>query len=924
MQLLTLKNLKNYNLFSIAGNIRIFSALLISDSEIKIKLKTELLHDAVVQLFNYDGRQIFLSEIIFLKEEKTVLIKGDFNLSENYFVKINDEKAPVILNPEIGGILDTNFFNGDNNFGISFSDNEIFFKLWSPPAVKVELLIFDKSLKIVEKEENFCLKNTKPGIWETSINKKYENFFYQYKITAYGKKYTALDPYAKSMAVFDADSEDKTGKAAIINLKSNAANPANFKKKYRNFDFIENENDIIIYEINVRDFTIQPGTVKPKTAGTFKGFIEKIPYLKELGITHVQLMPVNKAFTQKETDRKYTGKTAKESNYNWGYDPMNFFTPEGRYSTNPYNPAARIYEFKEMIQALHDAGIGVILDVVFNHTYTANTFENVAPGCYYRLNDNFTISGHTGAGASLESRRKQVRKFIIDALIFWVEEYHIDGFRFDLMSFFDKETMMQIRCEAGKTYNPNNPNELILHGEAWNFTDLEENAFVKTDYDSLNIGIFNDTFRDAVAGNGKKHGFIHGNQYETSRLVSAITGAVKTYDSDCMPYNKDIFFSHYNLFAAQPSDCLNFMSIHDGLTLWDKINLTVKDTSKKERLRLMKFAYAILFTSQGKIILHGGDEILRTKPLADFDKEKHRALTSDFIDKEEGSVFFHENSYCSPDYTNMIRRDRLTNEYSELANELLTYVKGLIKMRRYFSVFRFNTAEEINKNIDFIDENCEKKLNIHSFKSYKLQKLILKFINGKAGETLCLTGEIHKKEANPEDNPYILKFNEYGKAEIEFTKDNIHDFDLQKWDYTRNLNFKLVKTPGKWDFNPEHYSGFGHNSVSPESINEKFEAIIDLSRKDFKNIKTDNFTDKNYIAYKIKNSGKEFIIIHNAQNEDLNLQIKEIENPEDWSIILDNKTTGTEPVQNSEIVIKKNKIIVPEKSSSVILKINCF
>ena len=273
------------------------------------------------------------------------------------------------------------------------------------------------------------------------------------------------------------------------------------------------------------------------------------------------------------------------------------------------------------------------------------------------------------------------------------------------MSFIDKETLRQIRTEVGKVYNPENPDELILHGEAWNFTDLKKGAFTKTDFKSLDIGIFNDTFRDALVGNGHTHGFIHGNTGEISRLASAIISGIKTYDADCVPFKKDVFFNPYNLFAEQPGDCLNFMSVHDGLTLWDKINLTVKNPDKKERLRLMKFAYAILFTSQGKIILHAGDEILRTKPLADFDKEKHRALTSEFIDEEEGATYFHENSYQSPDFTNMFRWDRLTNEYAEFSGELLDYIKGLIKMRRKFSEFRLNTAKDINHHIELIDKN---------------------------------------------------------------------------------------------------------------------------------------------------------------------------------------------------------------------------
>jgi len=916
MQLLTLQNLNNYNLFSDKNNSLIYTALFISESEIEIRLKNNLPKKSLVQLFNRHKKATVVSEIIRSTETKTILLKGNFSLFENYFVKINDEKAPVILNPEIGGILDTFFYSPDDDFGITFRKNKIKFKLWSPPAVKVELLLYDKNQNPVKPQKRIFLKNTKPGIWQEEIPRKYENFFYQYKITAYGKTYTALDPYAKSMAVFSPYGEDKTGKGAIINLKSLETNPPGFKRTYRNFDFIKNETDIIIYELNVRDFTIQPGTVNENIAGTFKGFIEKIPYLKELGITHVQLMPVNKAFTQIETDRKYTGKSAKESNYNWGYDPLNYFTPEGRYSTNPHDPAVRILELKKMIQALHRAGIGVILDVVFNHTYTADTFENIAPGCYYRLKNDYTISGHTGAGASLESRRKQVRKFIIDALKFWIKEYHIDGFRFDLMSFLDKETMRQIRKEAGKAYNPEKPDELILNGEAWNFTDLGSEAFTKTNFDSLNFGIFNDTFRDALAGNGHSHGFIQGNAHETSRLASAIISGIKTYDTDCLPFKKDVFFNPYNLFAGQPGDCLNFMSVHDGLTLWDKINLTV-NAEAKERMRLMKFAYAILFTSQGKIILHGGDEILRSKPLADFDKEKHRALTSEFTDEEEGIKYFHENSYQSPDFTNMFRWDRLTNEYAELSNELLEYVKGLIKLRRHISAFYFRTAEDINNNIRFLNPDCSDNFEIHSFKSHKLKKLTLKFINGIPGETFFLTGEIHKNKANPTENPYILRFDKNGTAELTFTKKEVESFDTEKWDNTVNLNFKLVRTPGKWNFPEQFYTEFGHNSISPEVLNKNFEAIIDLAQKDYKNIKSDKNYPENFTAFEI---GKNIIVVYNTNTETLNLKINKLKIPEEWEIIADNKKAGIEKINDSDVKTAIGQISVPRKSTAVIIK----
>jgi len=933
MQQLILNKLKDYNLFSDKNNKLILRTLLVSESEIKVYLKKHFKKDTSIQLYNRQKKQVENIFSSFSKDRTEIIISGNFQLNTNYTLKINKEEAQVILSPEINRIIDTEFYSTDDDFGVYIKNNKAYFKLWSPPAVKVELLLFDKNQNKITISKSGFFKNTKLGIWEYCLKpediklKTINGLFYQYKIFAYGKENIALDPYAKSMAIFDSNSEDKIGKGAIIDLNSKPANPHDFKKTYRNFKFIENETDIIAYELNVRDFTIQPGTVNEKIAGTFKGLTEKIDYLKEFGITHIQLMPVNKAYTQNEHNRTYTGKSASESNYNWGYDPMNYFTLEGRYSTNPQNPYTRVYEFKEMVQALHNAGIGVILDVVFNHTYSANTFESIAPGCYYRLNDDYTISGHTGAGPTIESRRKQVRKFIIDVLKFYVLEYHIDGFRFDLMSFEDKETMRQIRNEVGLVYNPENKNELILQGEAWNFTDLKKDAFIKTDFESLNIGVFNDTFRDALAGNGHHTGFIQGNTEESSRLASAIVGGINTYDSGNLPFNKDVFFNFYNLFAKEPADCLNFFSVHDGLTLWDKINLTIKDESKKERLRLMKLAYAILLTSQGKIILHGGDEILRTKPLADFDNEKHRALSSEKTDFEENTRFFHENSYCSNDYTNMFRWDRLTNEYSEFANELLEYVKGLIKMRRSISAFRFNHIEQINHNIHFLTADNNSENVIHSFKSYKLKQLKLKFKNGIPNEKYYLTGEIHKSNANPINNNYSLEFDKTGNAEINFNKKDIKNFDLQKWDNSQNLNFKLIKTAGNWDFIDYAYSQFGHNTISPESINDNFEVEIDLGLKDFKNVKTSHFTCKNYIAYTIEEKKesetqspdkKQLIVIHNASSDTLQLNINELCEPNNRIIIADNKYAGTDALNNSEVKISYKKISVPRKSSVVI------
>ncbi len=937
MQQLTLNKLKYYNLFSDKINKLILRALFISKSKIKIFLKTGLLQNASIQLYNHHKEQITNFDIISSDVQNIITLKGTFEPDANYILKINNEQAHVILNPEVNGILDTYYYSDSIDFGVSLKNNSADFKLWSPPAVRIELLLFDRNQNKIIISKPFLFNNIKPGIWEYNLNPKdiglktLEGIYYQYKISAYCKEKIALDPYAVSMAVFDSASDDKIGKGAIINIKSNKANPLGFKRVYSNYKFIANDLDIIVYEINIRDFTIQPSTVDEKVAGTFKGLIQKINYLKELGITHVQLMPVNKAYTQNELDRTYTGKSAKESNYNWGYDPMNYFTLEGRYSTNPENPYTRIYEFKEMVQALHNAGIGVILDVVFNHTYIADTFENIAPGCYYRLTDDYRISGHTGAGASIESRRKQIRKFIIDVLKFYVKEYHIDGFRFDLMSFTDKETIRRIRKEVGLTYNPNNENELILQGEAWNFTDLKKDAVIKTDFESLNIGIFNDSSRDSVAGNGHYPGFVQGNIQESSRLVSAIIGGIDTYDSECLPFNKDVFFDSYNLFAKEPGDCLNFLSVHDGLTLWDKINLSVKDASKKERLQLMKFAYSILMTSQGKIILHSGDEILRTKPLADYDKERHRALTSDNIDTESDSKYFHGNSYCSNDYTNMFRWDRLSNDYSEFAKELFDYCKGLILMRRSIPSFRYSKSESVIKGLKFISFNSQNSHSyFHTFKNLNIKKLTIKFKNGKPNEKLFLIGEVHKNSDNPLNNNYYVNFNDIGIAEITFSREQINNFDLNKWDKSRNLNIKLVKTTKEWNYPEKSYTTFGYNSISPESINEHFETEIDLNIRDFKIINTNNQSISNNIAYTLNNTiekdisenftkvdFKQIVVIHNPDENKVKAVFKNL-NLKKYFVIADGNKAGITKLTETEVIIEDNYVLVPRKSTAVI------
>lgn len=926
----THKKLPFYNLFSDSDTI-IKSAVIVSKSQIELSLKKEVYKDEItLKSYNYQNKHIDGNydsenvdfELVYLSDYKYILL-GQFDFSKNYFIKHEHTKANVIIDTKPGGILDKYFAVADDEqFGSYIQDGKTDFKVWSPPAGVVELVFYDENLARIKKNKAYLLERKKNGVWQISLpdaefrDYDVEKIYYRYEIISYGKKRIALDPYSKSMAAFSPDDEDKIGFSAIVSYAKKTDEYSGHKKN------VENVNPVI-YEINVRDFTIQKESYTGKFAGTFSGFAEKIDYLQNLGITHVQLMPIQQCYTTNDTDRNYTGKTAKKSNYNWGYDPMNYFTLNGRYSLNPENPISRINEFKQLVNKLHQAGIGVIIDVVFNHTYAAETFENIAPGCYYRYINNYEISGITGAGATLETRHKTVRKFIIDTLKYYVSEFNVDGFRFDLMEFIDHETMNQIRNEVGKLYNPNDVNELILHGEAWEFSDIDKDKFSKINYNrnskyrNLNIAIFNDSFRDALAGNGHQHGFIHGNLGETSRLASGIVGALSFFEQSDFPFNEDVFYDAYNTFADKPLDCLNYFSIHDGLTLWDKINLTVKNPEKTDRLRLMKFAASILFTSQGKIILHGGDEILRTKPLSDFDIEKSRALTSDFVDEEENTVFFHENSYSSADYTNMFRWDRLYNEYKPLATELLEYYKGLIKMRKAFpelsacSDFRFVLSN---------DDNAKKGYKTNTFKSRNLKKLKIKFINAPADKEFYVVGEVHAEEANPENNQYKISIDSNGNGEIVFNEVQISNFDLKKWDFSRYLNLKLVETPGKWDAPEYAYSSTGNNKINPSAINENFEVTLDLSKKDYIANTLVNKGEYDYIAYLISSSKNNFIIIHNTRKETLNFKNNLIKNLKNACIIVDENKAGIISIEKSKtrVEISGNSVNIPRKSSVVI------
>lgn len=910
------KNLSEYNLFVDKKNIYFQKAIFKSTKSIEISVNKNI-EPSFLELFSfaYDGEFFPVKETKFTvrQSDKKIYLSGDFNIDKNYMVKYDSDELNVILDPAPGKILDTEFdISEEKNFGLSINDRYLNFKLWSPPAIRAEIIFYDKDFKQIFAQKKFIAKRKKKGVFECSVLKKDIDFsektqiYYRYRIFAYGKTTEAIDPYSKALGIFDSRTEE-IGFSAIIDSTQN-----NEKSSFLNSKIMKSELDCVFYEASIRDFTSEPRTVSPQEAGTFKGFEQKIPYLKQLGITHLQFMPVNKSYTLVDTDKEFSDKNTQNYNYNWGYDPLNYFALENKYSSEAHNPVKAINEYKQLIEKLHEQEIGVIQDVVFNHTHTVETFENIAPGCYHRVKPDGTISGHTGAGPSIESRHKSVRKFIVDVLKYFVDEFNVDGFRFDLMSFTDHKTMAEIREKVGKQYNPSNFNDLILHGEAWNFTDIDDNSQYTKDKlpkQDLNIAVFNDSFRDSIAGNGHYKGIIQGNTTQASRMATGIIGALQYYDSEILPFQEEIFFDKYNLFARKSSECLNYISIHDGLTFWDKLNITINDESKDYRLKLSKTAAALLFLSAGKVILNSGDEILRTKPLANYDIEKQRAFTSHETNTEEDTVLFHENSYQSPDYTNMIRWSRLTNQYSTQANELLSFYKNIIKIRRKF-YYLWDISAKNAENFKFITNENDNiifdKNKIHSFFNNKLARLTINFSSGPANKRYFIAGEIHKLNPNPYDNKYILDFDQHGNAKITFRRKEIQDFDNYKWSSSNEINIKLVKTPGEWDYPEFAYSPEGNNTIYPSSINENFEVSINLAVRDYKTEQYKNPMAEKYIAYTIQKPNENGItVIYNFSSEKIKFKNKILKNIKPHDVLI-----NSELDKNNEIIIQENTIIV--------------
>ena len=552
-----------------------------------------------------------------------------------------------------------------NDLGLTYTGEEDYqFKLWAPTASAVRLQFYAAG-EGGEPLQTVALKYADEGVWEGRVKEDLQGQYYAFQVELDGKWSDEVpDPYVRAVGV-------NGMRGHIIDWA--ATNPEGWGSDER--PALNNFNEIIIYELHMRDLTIHPsaGSSHP---GKYLGIVEEgttspegwatgLDHLKEMGITHVHLIPVYDHRSIDET-------RLDEPQYNWGYDPQNYNVPEGSYSSDPYDGAVRIKEFKQMVKIFHDNGIRVILDVVYNHTgLTENSvFNTLVPDYYYRQNDEGGFSDASACGNETASERPMMRKFMRESMQYWVEEYHLDGFRVDLMGIHDIETMN----EVSRTLHEIDPT-IFIYGEGWKAGDSplpDSQLALKANTAQLEqVAAFSDDLRDGIKGSVFVHderGFVSGQERLEESIKFGIAASVEHPQVDYAAVNySDAPWS------PSPAQTMTYVSCHDNHTLWDRLVISTPNATEEERIRMHQLAGTIILTSQGVTFLHAGVEMLRTK-------------------------FNVENSYNSPDSINQIIWSRKA-EYGEVVD----FYKNLIAMRKAHPAFRMTTAEAIRDNLEFTE-----------------------------------------------------------------------------------------------------------------------------------------------------------------------------------------------------------------------------
>lgn len=551
-----------------------------------------------------------------------------------------------------------------SDLGFTYSPEQTQFKLWSPAASAAKLHLYEKG-DGDNKIKSVDLKRGENGVWSANVKGDQKNKYYTFQVEQNGQWLQEKpDLYAQAVGV--------NGQRAMV-VELSETNPEGWEADTK--PELENFTDIILYELQIRDMSIHESsgiTNKGKYLGLIEtgtknpaGLSTGLDHIKELGVTHVHLLPT--------FDHRSIDETRLDvPQYNWGYDPLNYNVPEGSFSTDPYDGRTRIKEFKEMVQTMHKNGLRVVLDVVYNHTGQTedSNFQQLVPFYYYRQNAEGGFSDAAACGNETASEREMMRKYMIESVVYWAKEYHLDGFRFDLMGIHDIETMNQISAELHKI-DPS----IFIYGEGWTAGSspltMEQQALKANTYKLDKIAAFSDDLRDGLKGSvfeEKEGGFASNRKGLKESVKFGIVASTEhpQVDYEAVNYSKAPW-------AAEPYQTINYVSCHDNNTLYDKLKLSNEEASEEEIVKMHKLAQTVVLTSQGVPFLHAGMEMLRTK----------------------NGV---ENSYNSSDKINQIDWNRKTTY-----KPVFDYYQGLIALRKNHPAFRMMSKDLIQQHLEFID-----------------------------------------------------------------------------------------------------------------------------------------------------------------------------------------------------------------------------
>ena len=539
--------------------------------------------------------------------------------------------------------FEAQFTYSGNDLGAVWSKEQTTFRVWTPTATAVSVNLYKADAK-----QTLPMTAGQRGTWVLTVAGDLSGVYYTYTATINNVQRECADPYAKACGV-------NGERSMVINLS--ATDPEGWAND-RDPNVGIAVTDAIIYELHIRDLSIDPSSgIVHK--GKFLGLTERgsvndsgqptcLEHIKALGITHLHLLPC--------FDFGSVDETSQTAQYNWGYDPVNYNIPEGSYSTDPYNGEFRIREMKKMVKALHDNGISVVMDVVYNHVFDADSFcfNRLVPGYFTRKDSN-----GSGCGNDTASERAMVRKYIVDSVCYWADQYHIDGFRFDLVGLLDVDTVNEI-VSAVHARHPN----ILFYGEGWDLptklTKPEINlATQQNSHLTPHFAYFSDTLRDLLKGSvwdDNDRGFVSGKSGLESLLTACMMG---------MPH-----------WCKNPCQSINYASCHDNMTLFDRIVISTPEASQTDWIRMNNLAAAVYLLCQGIPFIHAGEELLRSKG-------------------------FDHNSYRSPDSVNAIRWNDLNKPEVQAT---LAYYKGLIALRKAFSILRLTSAQSVQNAVHFVPD----------------------------------------------------------------------------------------------------------------------------------------------------------------------------------------------------------------------------